>query len=85
MFDPLYSPGHDIQQDYSTISRGLGLAATRWQFADTFDGLLYESADSYSQARLAYLQNRRFELGETTPANQEIDPFADDLSLEGFE
>jgi len=85
VFDPLDSTGHDIQQDYSTIASGLGLAVTRGQFMDTFDGLLYESADSYSQARLAYLQNRRFELGETTPADQEIDPFADDLSLEGFE
>lgn len=85
VFDPLDSTGHDIQQDYSTITSGLGLAVTRGQFMDTFDGLLYESADSYSQARLAYLQNRRFELGEATPADQEIDPFADDLSLEGFE
>jgi len=85
VFDPLDSTGHDIQQDYSTITRGLGLAVTRGRFMDTFDSLLLESADSYSQARLAYLQNRRFELGETTPADQEIDPFADDLSLEGFE
>jgi phospholipid-binding lipoprotein MlaA len=46
---------------------------------------LYESADSYAVARLAYLQNRRFELGEAPPAGDEIDPFSDELSLKGFE
>jgi phospholipid-binding lipoprotein MlaA len=28
------------------------------------DSILYDSADSYAQARLLYLQNRRFELGQ---------------------
>ena len=56
----------------------------RQQFADTYESILYESADSYAQARLVYLQNRRFELGEAPPAASDIDPFSDDLSLEGF-
>lgn len=36
----------------------------RFEFGATIDSLLYESADSYAQARNLYLQNRRFELGE---------------------
>ncbi len=49
---------------------------------DLYDQLLYESADSYSQLRLIYLQNRRFELGSDAgpateaPAGIEyIDPY----------
>ncbi|NJM81910.1 MAG: VacJ family lipoprotein [Tabrizicola sp.] len=52
----------------------------RNRFSDTVDSILYESADSYAQARLLYLQNRRFELGETVdPANDDsfIDPYED--------
>jgi len=48
----------------------------RYEFADTIDGLLYESADSYAQARSLYIQNRRFELsgGEDDFA---FDPYED--------
>lgn len=53
----------------------------RGRFADTIDSILYESADSYSQARLLYTQNRRFQLGQEDPST-EIDPFA--LDTEGF-
>jgi phospholipid-binding lipoprotein MlaA len=35
----------------------------RYQFRNSIDGVLYESADSYAQSRLIYLENRRFELG----------------------
>lgn len=37
----------------------------RSRYSSTFDSILYDSADSYAQARLLYLQNRRFELGQT--------------------
>ncbi|WP_299378220.1 VacJ family lipoprotein [uncultured Tateyamaria sp.] len=60
------------------VASGLG---TRGRFSDTVDSILYESADSYAQARLIYLQNRRFELGDGE-ASTEIDPFA--LDTEGF-
>ena len=36
----------------------------RGNYSDTIDSILYESADSYAQSRLIYLQNRRFELGQ---------------------
>ena len=60
------------------VASGLG---TRGRFSDTVDSILYDSADSYAQARLIYLQNRRFELGYGE-AEAEIDPFA--LDTEGF-
>ena len=57
-----------------------GLSA-RGRFTDTIDSVLYESADSYAQARLIYLQNRRFRLGDAE-SSTEIDPF--ELDTEGF-
>ena len=39
--------------------------ADRGRYSETVDSILYDSADSYAQARLLYLQNRRFELGQT--------------------
>ena len=53
----------------------------RGRYSATVDSILYESADSYAQARLIYLQNRRFALGQSD-AQTEIDPFA--LDTEGF-
>lgn len=51
---------------YAEIVQRMG---DRGRFADTVDSILYESEDSYAQARVIYLQNRRFELvgsgGET--------------------
>ena len=43
----------------------------RAQFAEMFDSVLYGSADSYEQAKLIYLQARRFELN----GSQEKDYF----------
>jgi phospholipid-binding lipoprotein MlaA len=48
--------------------------ADRQRFADTVESIYYESADSYIQSRLLYLQNRRFELGEE---EEVFDPYAD--------
>lgn len=45
------------------VANGLGKRA---RFDDTVESILYESADSYAQSRLIYLQNRRFELGQAT-------------------
>lgn len=58
----------------------------RDRFASTVDSILYDSADSYAQSRLIYLQNRRFQLGqldrvgESTTADPDsdfIDPYED--------
>lgn len=51
-----------------------GSAGNRQRFADTYESILYESADSYAQSQLLYLQNRNFELGIE---EEVIDPFED--------
>jgi len=48
----------------------------RDQYGDTIDSVLYDSADSYEQQRLIYLQNRRFELGVTSE-DDAVDPYDD--------
>lgn len=65
----------------STV-RVLANVAERGQFGDTVDSVLYDSADSYAQLRLIYLQKRRFELGIEAPEADAADPFA--LDTEGF-
>lgn len=53
----------------------------RYEVRNLVDPILYESADSYAQTRLLYLQNRRFQLsGETAP--DEFDPYEDVYGLE---
>ncbi len=80
--NPLSYVGLDGPAQY--VSLGAGIArgiSTRGRYVDSVDGILYESADSYSQTRLIATQNRRFELGQEN-ASAEIDPFA--LDTEGF-
>lgn len=52
----------------------------RSTYSETVDQVLYESADSYAQARLLYLQNRRYRLGQTTGEAADdafLDPYED--------
>ncbi|MEO0487855.1 MAG: VacJ family lipoprotein [Pseudomonadota bacterium] len=58
------------ESTYVAASRTGSLLDGRYRFTNTIDSVLYDSADSYAQSRLVYLQNRRFELGDdtTTPA-----------------
>ena len=48
---------------------------SRYEFTNSVDSILYESADSYAQLRLFYLDSRRFELGQT--AKEDEDPLED--------
>lgn len=48
----------------STLASGASKIGDRYRFSDTVDSILYDSADSYAQARLLYLENRRFQLGQ---------------------
>lgn len=61
---------------YAEIVRRMG---DRGNYSETVDSILYESADSYAQARLIYLQNRRFELGGDQEAYDGVygDPYSD--------
>ncbi len=57
------------------ILAGLG---RRYRYSDTIDAILYESADSYAQLKLLYLQNRRFQLGQTVENDADfVDPYED--------
>ncbi|PCD76292.1 MlaA family lipoprotein [Pseudothioclava arenosa] len=50
----------------------------RKRYAATVNSILYDSADSYAQSRLLYLQNRRFELGGDAATEAELfDPYED--------
>ncbi len=73
-------------KDYLTVKgvQVTGGVLERAQYADSVDSVLYGSADSYSQLRLIYLQNSRFDLGEPAadPDGPPEDPFA--LDTEGF-
>lgn len=48
---------------------------SRYELSSTIDRLLYDSADSYAQLRLFYLENRRFELSGQSSADDVFDPY----------
>ncbi|MFY0692985.1 MAG: VacJ family lipoprotein [Paracoccaceae bacterium] len=62
-----------------TAAMATGVAARfgdRYRYSDLVDSILYESEDGYAQARLLYLQNRRFKLaGDQEP--EYFDPYED--------
>lgn len=80
--DPL---GSVLNSDQKKVAAGLRVARLidrRYRFGDTIDSVLYDSADSYAQARITYLQNRRFELGGGDGVGDlgddpYLDPYAD--------
>ena len=62
----------------ATVLKLFSRLGDRDRFSETVESILYDSADSYAQARLLYLQNRRFELG------QGGGPAADGAADDGF-
>ncbi|MCE5973356.1 VacJ family lipoprotein [Sinirhodobacter sp. WL0062] len=55
-----------------------GKIADRKRFGDTVDSVLHESADSYAQTRLLYLQSRRYQLsGRQENDADAFDPYED--------
>jgi phospholipid-binding lipoprotein MlaA len=63
------------------VLSGLG---DRSQFGETIDSILYDSADSYAQSRLIYLQNRRFKLSQEQADETGTDPY-DDVYTDPYE
>ncbi len=59
---------------YSTVAAKI---IDRGRYSETVDSILYDSADGYAQARLLYLQNRRYELGQEVPDVEFEDPYAE--------
>lgn len=68
----------------SAATAAPSLLNTRFEFGATLDSILYDSADSYAQLRLYYLENRRFQLGGQTSAGAGDAPY-DDLYDEVYE
>jgi phospholipid-binding lipoprotein MlaA len=64
-----------------TVAKGLDTIGEHSRFDDIIDSV-YDSADSYAQLRLMYLQNRRHELGEEAPGAADFDPLS--VDTEGF-
>ncbi|EAR49708.1 putative lipoprotein [Oceanicola granulosus HTCC2516] len=77
LLDPLDYFGAPDVTTTSRAARAGEIVVERGMFSRTVDSVLYDSADSYAQTRLLYLQNRRFELGEEAGPGQ-VDPYAVD-------
>ncbi|MBA23763.1 MAG: VacJ lipoprotein [Rhodobacteraceae bacterium] len=73
VLDPVSLIGVGAKSAATATSVAFGLSA-RSQFSESIDSILYESADSYAQSRLFFLQNRRYELG-TNKTEHYIDPY----------
>ena len=73
VFDPVGLIGAGPKGVATVTSVAFGLSA-RSQFRESIDSILYQSADSYAQSRLFFLQNRRYELG-TNQTMPYIDPY----------
>ena len=62
---------------YATVAKLGSKLGDRDRYSEIVDQILYESADSYAQSRLLYLQNRRFALGQTATDDSFVDPYED--------
>lgn len=72
--NPLHGAFPEPERYYVAAAKLGGKAADRQRYGDTIDSILYESADSYAQMRLLYLQNRHYELGIEAEV---FDPYED--------
>lgn len=60
----------------TTAATVIAKIGDRGRYSETIDSILYDSADGYAQARLLYLQHRRYNLGQTTTESDFEDPYA---------
>lgn len=74
VIDPLNGAFQEPETYYIADARLGALFAKRQRYGDVIDEILYESADSYAQMRLMYLQNRHYELGIEAEV---FDPYED--------
>ena len=77
VIDPLQVLLPKDQREIVMGTKVYSLLDARGRYSETVDSVLYDSADSYAQARLLYLQNRRFQLGQSTPETDFEDPYAE--------
>lgn len=73
--DPLRFVLTGREYGWSLLARGAGGVASAIEYSDLLDANVINTADPYAQARLLYLQQRRYHLG--IQAEEEIiDPYA---------
>lgn len=81
VIDSMFNPLTAVLPDYWKLSgtgvKALSMIGERGRFGSTVDSVLYESADSYSQSRLFFLQSRRHELGMEQSEEDYFDPYED--------
>lgn len=74
------NPLSSIVSDSTDLETATSLPSalnSRFEFADSLDSILYDSEDSYSQLRLFFTENRRFQLGGQSSAENAFDPYED--------
>lgn len=76
VMNPLNLVLNSPEKEYALGAKVLSRFGDRYRYSDFVDSILYESADSYAQVRLLYLQNRRFELGQVIE-EETYDPYED--------
>lgn len=74
VIDPLNGVFPEPDKYYVAAAKVGGKIADRQRYSDVIDDILYNSADSYAQMRLLYLQNRHYELGIEAEV---FDPYED--------
>lgn len=79
--DPLKYVVPTPERYIGTGAKVLAKVGERSTFGGTVDSIMHDSADSYAQLRLIYLQNRRYDLGQDT-SERDFDPLA--VDTEGF-
>ncbi len=80
VLDPFFVVTREPTRYIGGVAYVVNKMGERYEYDATVDSILYESADSYAQARILYLQNRRFRLGmqgEETYVDPEFDPYED--------
>lgn len=77
--NPLSAVLPSPEKYYGTGLKLVSKVNKRGKFGGTIDSVLHESADSYTQSKLFYLQSRRYELGGAEDAYVDIyeDPYAE--------
>ncbi|WP_123794242.1 MlaA family lipoprotein [Pacificibacter maritimus] len=70
--DPIGSVLDPSLEDLPLALKFADIADTRYRYSDLYESVIYDSADSYVQLRLTYLDRRRFELG--VKATQDATP-----------
>lgn len=75
--NPLRFALNGNERTTAMLSQVFSKLGDRYRFSNTVDSILYQSADSYAQARILYLQNRDHELGIKSKDQAFTDPYED--------